>query len=195
MELASCYLKAHMPLAAKEALLQWKARQAVPSILLGGQRREVFSAADQSLAWLAALVGRLEPVADDWAMYGGNPSRNATASEGNPWLKPKYEAAATDDAEIHSAIEKIKARQRAGRVAAVPSLHPLVVGSTVVMAHGDGGPRGGFGYRCAALGGSPGRFPGILRALCRCGEEKERGRDPGPRSAAAVSGKISPLER
>ena len=132
VELAACCLKAHMPQAAKEVLVQWKSRQPAQAIVLGGKQREVFASEEQALAWLEAIVGPATLAADDWQMYAGSPGRSALAVDGNPWLKAKYQAPAAPEASLREAIEKIQKRQRENRVAALPSLHPLVVGQTVV---------------------------------------------------------------
>ena len=132
IELASCYLKARMPQAATEVLLEWKSRQRGQAIVLGGQKRDVFASKEQALAWLEAIVGPSTLVADDWQMYAGSPGRNTLAVDGNPWLKAKYQAPAASDATLREAIETVQKRQRENRVAAIPSLHPLVIGETVV---------------------------------------------------------------
>jgi outer membrane protein assembly factor BamB/tetratricopeptide (TPR) repeat protein len=132
VELAACCLKARMPQAAKEVLVQWKSRQPAQTVVLGGKSREVFASDEQALPWLEAIVGPSTSEADGSQMYAGSPTRNALAVDGNPWLKAKYQALASPDATLREAIEKVQKRQRENRVAALPSLHPLVVGQTVV---------------------------------------------------------------
>ena len=132
IELATCCLKARMPEAAKEVLVQWKSRQRAQAIVMGGQKRPVFASEEQSLPWLEAIIGPSALGAADWQMYAGGPGRNSLAVDGNPWLKAKYQVPASSDAALREAIEKVEKRQRENRVAAMPSLHPLVVGQTVV---------------------------------------------------------------
>ncbi len=66
-------------------------------------------------------------------MFGGDPSRNAASADGNPWLKAKYRTTTAADPLIRERIVEIQRRQRQGREAAIPSLHPLAIADTIVL--------------------------------------------------------------
>ena len=101
--------------------------------MLGRQKRKVFAKDEEALAWLESSVGLLPRTVADWPMYGGDPSRTAIVDDGNPWLKQKYQVPALADAILRHCVEKTRRRHRDDGIAALPSLHPLVVGQTVIM--------------------------------------------------------------
>lgn len=132
IELASCYLLAGEPQLAEGVLVDWKADQpAAP--LISGERREPFASSETALDWLQKIVGEQPPACDDWAMLGGNPARSFAAEGGNPWLTARYKVGIQEEKVLAQSVESAQNQFRQQRLAALPSLYPLVLGETVVV--------------------------------------------------------------
>lgn len=150
LQTAVSWGRAGRPERSQAVLLELK--QATPSGLVGVGGREVplFEREDQALAWLVDALGSearfAALAAEDWTMFGGNPSRNARSADASPvspsdWSFPVLmpfdfefasDTARDEYAEVESALKKLERQHRDDGLITLPAAHPLIVGNTVV---------------------------------------------------------------
>ena len=137
LAMAGCWLKAGMAAAARDALDSLRSRYTAGSVKIEGRQVALFQQPDDSVDWLAALLG--EPLAisaggpRDWAMRRGGPQRNACTSGGPPLLNVRWRVPTTDQPEVEQMIRALQQQQEERELALLPGLHPLVVGNVVLM--------------------------------------------------------------
>ena len=137
LSLATCWLRAGKPEKAKETLVRMKRANAGGEIILGGQSVKLFTSDAQALAWMAEKVGPQPSApaaeAEQWTMFRGDESRNATSTGGQPLLNVRWRQRTADDSAVEKFIGKLRRDYLNQEIVALPSLHPLAVGDVVVM--------------------------------------------------------------
>jgi outer membrane protein assembly factor BamB/tetratricopeptide (TPR) repeat protein len=103
---------------------------------VGGRQVRWFDKEADALAWLTALVGaqgaQNGAEADRWAMFRGNPGRNAVTSGSPPLLNLRWEIPVSDP-DVEKLLRQTRQVRTEQDAVLLPSLHPLVVGDTVLM--------------------------------------------------------------
>ncbi len=137
IKIAVCWLRAGMPTLAQETLSRLKRRFPNAEVTIAGQSHKLFQADAEALNWLAQAAGppstRVAASTDEWAMYRGDPGRNAPSAGGSPLLNRRWAVPMTNDPQLEKGIEQLdQAYIDQGR-AVVPGWHPLVVKDTVFM--------------------------------------------------------------
>jgi len=133
--LAACWYRSGMAGAAEQVLLQLRARHPDATISIAGRQQRIFADAGQALVWLELLVGAPPKpvVAGGWTMYRGSPDRNAVSQAGSPFLQAEPLAPLCDDPLLAETAQKLRNEFLEAHRAALPMLHPLVVGDTIVL--------------------------------------------------------------
>lgn len=134
IKLAACWNMAGMPELAQRVLVDLK-RRGPKSIDVAGDKQALFDDQDQALAWLAQATGAATAgVAErGWTVYRGDASRNLATDNGNPYLRGELLCRVADDEFVRNKIAQIERELVRGYQAQLPSLHPLVVGETIVV--------------------------------------------------------------
>jgi outer membrane protein assembly factor BamB len=134
LKLAACWSMAGMPEAA-ERVLVGLARRGTKSVDVAGDKQELFQDQAQALAWLALSTGAEVTAAAErgWPVYRGDASRNLSTDNGNPYLRGNVLCPVSDDEFVRKKIADIQRKMLRGYEAQLPSLHPLVVGETIVV--------------------------------------------------------------
>ncbi len=90
--LAVAWARGGMNERAEEVLLELKKRDPHAMVHFGGQPVPLFGESVQSLAWLTTNVGHQQASSDaaatNWALFRGNPARNASSAGGTPLVEP-----------------------------------------------------------------------------------------------------------
>ncbi|HKD38505.1 MAG TPA: PQQ-binding-like beta-propeller repeat protein, partial [Pirellulales bacterium] len=109
------------------------------TIRLAGKEVKVFAAADEAhaMSWLIQNFGSQKGAAAieaaNWAMFGGNPARNATTAGGMPLLNPAWPVPVAPNPDAEKAI--LNARQEGidRSLPMIPVAQPLAVENWVMM--------------------------------------------------------------
>jgi len=137
VSLATCWLRAGKPDKAKAALVRLKRNNPTAEVLAGGAARKLFAQDADALAWMDATFGPQRSVAaghnGDWALYRGDEGRNAESDGGQPLLNVRWRQRTADDRMVEKFVSKVRHDYANQEIVALPSLHPLVVGDTVLM--------------------------------------------------------------
>ena len=137
LAMATGWLQTGVPDQAEEALQELKTRQPDISTTLAGKTVRLFDNRSGHVARLLSIVGTLGPreptEADRWTMFGGSPTRNASAAGGAPLLNMRWRVPATDDPLLEGVVQRIVHENDAQGTLAIPVLHPLAVGNVVLM--------------------------------------------------------------
>jgi len=135
LRLAACWSCAGMAQAADAVLRTLPARVPEGRVRIAGQPRELFARPEQARAWLESIVGPPRKSAPEggWPMFRGNPPRNLPADVGSPFLQAPLLRSTSDDPAVRDAVEKLYKQRLADYREAMPRLHPLVVGKTILM--------------------------------------------------------------
>ena len=106
-------------------------------ITIAGQSHKLFQADAEALAWLAQVAGarsaRPAASSDEWAMYRGDPSRNAPSAGGSPLLNRRWAVPVTNDPQLDKGIDQLYQAYVDQGHAVLPGWHPLVVKDRVFM--------------------------------------------------------------
>ena len=134
---AACYYQAGMPRECQQVLVDLKRRLGKPALQLAGREAPWFGQESDAPAWLAKLTG-LQPMAaatetDRWAMFRGDPSRNASTVGGAPLLSLRWRVPVTDNPLLEKVLHEQEGFYREHSIAVFSGLHPLVVGDVVLM--------------------------------------------------------------
>jgi outer membrane protein assembly factor BamB len=138
LRIAVCWFRSGMTEQALEALGALKRDYPDAEFKVGGKTRKLFAVDSQALPWLADLLGdmgssqaRLGP--DQWTMYRGSPTRNATSSGSSPLLNRRWAVPAANDPQLEKLLAEMQQEhvEQGGRL--TPGLHPLAVNGYVFM--------------------------------------------------------------
>lgn len=137
LSLATCWLRAGMPEKAKQTLARLKSRHPGATVQIGGKPVALFSQDSQALDWLANLTGiQAKGNASEsrqWAMVGGDATRNAAVVGSGPLLSLRWRVSCSDDPYVEALVEQLAQSPRDQEALMVPGLQPLVVGGLVLM--------------------------------------------------------------
>ncbi len=134
---AACYYQAGMPGECQQILVELKRRLARPTFLLAGREMPWFEQEADAPAWLAKLTGlkRMAAAAetDQWAMFRGDPSRNAVTVGSPPLLNLRWRIDVSQDDSLQKALVEQEAFCRDHNLAVFSGLHPLAIDDKVFM--------------------------------------------------------------
>lgn len=149
LKAAVAWQRAGMSTHAEEILVEVKnASRRTSRLTIGGRDVDWFERPAGALAWLETLFGAADrtrqPGAEEWAMVGGNPSRNGESSGGSPYLNRSWRASTAEgvsssaETDEHVARTLEEKRLSTGRnaeesIPALPSFQPLVVNNLVIV--------------------------------------------------------------
>ncbi len=137
LSLATCWLRAGMPDKARQTLTRLKIRRPGATVQIGGKPVPLFSEDSHALDWLTKLTGiQAMGIASDngqWAMVGGDATRNAAVAGSGPLLSLRWRVSCSDDPYVEAIIDQLTQSPREREELVVPSLQPLVVGGMVLM--------------------------------------------------------------
>ena len=123
-----------MPEAAEAVLVAFRARHPRAAVEVAGHPQELFTESQRALAWLDGLIGPSpKPPGGGWPMFRGDPSRNQPSSAGSPFLCAEPVAPVASDPLVQKTVEQLREDNRRQYRTALPRLHPLVVGQSVVL--------------------------------------------------------------
>ena len=135
--LATSWLYADLPRKADAALRSLKRRMPDTTIRVGATQTGLFGEQQDAVAWLEGIVGprrsRTPLAASDWLMHRGGPNRNVPSSGGVPLANYRWRLPTVNDPSDETLVRQLTAQMNDQGVAALPSLHVLAVGDTVVM--------------------------------------------------------------
>ena len=143
--LAVCWSRAAMPEAAEEVLRRMQARFPDATLAVAGGTREMSfiktsKRPDGALDWLQSLVGPPQE-GRDWGLGTRdlpnapipNPQSLIPKDVGSPFLKAESLAPISDDSLVVGQIEKLQTEHLDQHRVALPRLHPLLVGRTILL--------------------------------------------------------------
>ncbi|NLX98181.1 MAG: PQQ-binding-like beta-propeller repeat protein [Rhodopirellula sp.] len=139
LAMATCWVHAGMYDNARRVLKDLRRKHPDARVEVAGKEVPLFAKESDGLEWLVALVGaRAEGVAaraEQWAMFRGNPARNASAPGSGPLLSMRWQVPTYDTPYVETMLGQIRQnhRQREKEYPFLPALHPLVVNDTVLM--------------------------------------------------------------
>jgi len=138
LTVASCWLQVGMPEKARELLRDLKDDYGEHPLTIAGQQVRWFAKDKESLSWLRSLIGSqlvfsaAEP--DSWAMFLGNPARNATTIGSAPLLNRLWEIPpASDNPVVDEIIRRYRQDCAERDQLTLPGLHPLAIDDVVLM--------------------------------------------------------------
>ncbi|HEX3870133.1 MAG TPA: hypothetical protein VHV77_06845, partial [Pirellulales bacterium] len=158
IKLAICWARVGQWGEAVDVLVPTAQRYSDLSILVAGRQRKLLdvspaphddSARSQldrkpttddlrALAWLEDVgarprAGNADAKADEWPLFRGSPSRNATSRGGTPLLNRRWAVPVINDPQIEKLSEQLRQSYVDQGLAALPSLSPLAVDNFVFM--------------------------------------------------------------
>lgn len=130
LTLAACWTRCGQRSKAEAALRSLAEKH--PRVRVGG--REMGLSGDLR-AVLKSLEGQSVGAFDlnQWAMYGGNPARNASSAGGAPLLSLCWRQSTTEDPHIEGLLGQIETSFHEQDRWVVPTVHPLAVNDMVLM--------------------------------------------------------------
>jgi outer membrane protein assembly factor BamB/tetratricopeptide (TPR) repeat protein len=135
--LATSWSRAGMLDKARDTLIALKNRDPHASVRVGGKPQQIFSDDRDALAWLEANVGKSPEASaaelQQWAVFRGDPARNASSSGGMPLLNPLWRVSTTNHPTLEKALVDIRKYYLDQGQAALPAMQPLAVGDLVLM--------------------------------------------------------------
>ena len=134
---AACYYQAGMPADCQQVLVDLKHRLGTPVLQLAGHEVPWFERESDAPAWLAAATGLQRLAAavetDRWAMFRGDPARNAATVGSAPLLNLRWRVPVAEDRDLQAALVQQENSYRDHNVALFSGLHPLAVGNKILM--------------------------------------------------------------
>ena len=135
--LATAWLHAELPEHAQQTLVQLKKRQPDAKLRVGTRQVQLFQNSNEAVAWLRNTVGVQFQAAGagamQWVMFRGNAARTASMRGGLPLAFLRWQVPTANDASDEQYIEQLTKQYQDDNLAALPSLHPLVVDDVVLM--------------------------------------------------------------
>ncbi len=135
--LATSWLQSGMPERASEVLAALKKSNPKVALRIGDKTLNMPADDAKAVPWLLAAVGnprQAQPAElEHWALFRGNPARNAVSAGGSPLLNPRWRVPTTNHPALEKALAGIRQRYLEQGVAALPGMHPLAVGDVVLM--------------------------------------------------------------
>ena len=135
--LAVAWARGGMNERAEEVLLELKKRDPHAMVHFGGQAVPLFGESVQALAWLTTNVGHQQASSDaaatNWALFRGNPARNASSAGGTPLLNPRWRVPTTEQQTAERAVISARQQNLDRNIPILPVMQPLAVGDVVLM--------------------------------------------------------------
>ncbi len=137
--LAACWARSGMPQRATDVLVQLKSKSPAAELRIAGKSQRLSFGGDAAaLVWLTTSLGEqppeLNPEALHWAMYRGNPARNAVSAGGLPLLSERWANVPSSSIESRPADSSATQIDAINRGAVnLPVMQPLAVGNTIIM--------------------------------------------------------------
>jgi outer membrane protein assembly factor BamB/tetratricopeptide (TPR) repeat protein len=137
--LAACWLRGGMEQRARQVLMELKKRDPGATIRLAGKEVKLFSAADEvhAMSWLVENFGQQQTAgaveAANWALFRGNPARNAVSAGGMPLLNPRWRARIAPNRDAEKAIVNARQEGLDRNLPTIPVMQPLAVADWVLM--------------------------------------------------------------
>ncbi len=137
LTMAGCWLQAAMPEEAGRALADLKHRRPKALPRIGGRAVAWFDRDEQAGAWLAQWIGPQRPAAmveaDRWAMYRGEPARNASTLGSLPLLNLRWRVGVSEEPVIEAMLQQVQHNFHEQGLTLISALHPLAVDDVVLM--------------------------------------------------------------
>jgi len=137
LAMAICWTRAGMREKAEQTLSMLKERHPKAAVQIAGEQVLLFAEKDDALEWLSGLAGPQTTSDVDepgqWAMFRGNPARNASVAGDGPLLSTRWRVPTSDRPDVEALIEQVRDADREWDRSALPSLHPLAVDDVVLM--------------------------------------------------------------
>ncbi len=140
LTLASSYIRGNYPERAVLVLKDAKRDFGQTAITAGGQQLEWYKQESQSLAWLQSTMGNATArhglPTDQWALFRGDPSRNAQTSAGQPLLSPRWQVSLVDQPAAEKSLRDVRQSLLNRGQAILPEAHALAIDNTVLTRAG-----------------------------------------------------------
>lgn len=137
--MATCWVRAGQPEKAREVLQVLGQRHPQAKLTVGGREVTLSAGAAASVEELLALIGppptARTAASEQWALFRGNPARNAVSPGGGPLLSLRWQVLTYEHPYVQHLLEQIEQlhQQRERGYDALPCLNPLVVNDVVLM--------------------------------------------------------------
>jgi outer membrane protein assembly factor BamB/tetratricopeptide (TPR) repeat protein len=130
--MAACWLRAGIPDSARATLDAVRQKYPKASLRIAGA--ETALVGDPTRLIGSNPAGGAGPAdAAHWSMFRGNAARNASASGGGPLLSVAWRVPTTEHPHVEDLVTQISRSHRQRDEWALPALHPLVIGDTVLL--------------------------------------------------------------
>lgn len=135
--LSACWLQAGVPAKAEESLVSLHNRKPKATVRIGTQDVKLFEQPTEALAWLQKTIGDRQLFgpreASQWAMFRGDPARNAPSAGSAPLLSYRWRVPTANDPRDEEQVKQVNKKYRDQGWPALPGLHPLAVQDYVLM--------------------------------------------------------------
>lgn len=140
--LASAWAAASEPAKAKEVLLAWQKKNPAQG---AGDGLPPYPGEAQALNWLAQVTGTrtvsLQATESEWKLFRGNASRTGWVSGDLPLvyrdMQVRWDVPVVNDPPAENQVRKLQRQFFEQGSVVLPQLHPLAVGSTILMRTPD----------------------------------------------------------
>lgn len=137
---ALCWWRAGMSDRAVEILVGLKKRDPKATIHIADHSARLFNEDQKAKEWLVSQFDKPPEATaeqkENWALYRGSPSRNASVRGGIPLLNPRWRVSTTTHPSVEKALVNLRQQYIDQGLAMLPAIHPLAVGSLVLMPTG-----------------------------------------------------------
>jgi outer membrane protein assembly factor BamB len=134
--LATAWLQAGMPQEARTVLARQGQRGPTSEIEVNGRRLPPLDNVESAFAALQSLnpssEGAAETKPGDWAVFRGNPQRNAASEADEPWLRARWRVETVRHPAARAAIDALTKAYRDERISVLPSGHAIAAGGAVL---------------------------------------------------------------
>ena len=132
--LAYCWYRGGQESRAKDILLELKKKDSGATVHIGGKSIRLFTDDKQALPWLADNLGKDHALFGaelaQWAIFRGNPARNAASAGGPPLLDRRWAVWTTENP---SAVVNSRQANIDRNIPIMPVMQPLAVADVVLM--------------------------------------------------------------
>jgi len=122
---------------ASAALDRLRKTHAGEQVSVGGRQVALFGEDDDAIEWFESNFAAPKRVAATsprhWAIYGGNPQRNAAARGDGPLLTPCWRLPVANDPRVQQRIGLLQRAFEGLNLVAQPSLHPIFIDDLAIM--------------------------------------------------------------
>ncbi|MEE9603524.1 MAG: hypothetical protein V3V75_09480, partial [Thermoguttaceae bacterium] len=136
LSLATGWLQAGMPEKARQTLSDLKRTHPDVEVTTSGKQVRLFDVDLEAIDWLVKMVGPQPAAArnlDDWTMFRGDVSRNASTVGSSPLLNLRWRTRVCDDPLVGDTLKQVRRIHVEQGVTTLSGLHPLAVDNVVLM--------------------------------------------------------------